>query len=111
MGPKGTRTQQLIATQALTEIAKESIVTKRVPFGEGAGRWGWTDKLAADNDGLQAADEDLKLTLGDKVAIAAKAVVTGYVFRLNARDPFPGLVDEAIRQAKEEREETRKARR
>ena len=49
-----------------------------------------------------------KLTLGDKVAIAAKAVVTGYVFRLNARDPFPGLVNEAIRQAKEERAEARK---
>jgi hypothetical protein len=44
---------------------------------EGAPRWKWTDHLAA----------------------AAKAVITGYAFRLNAADPFPSLVDEAIRQA------------
>ena len=32
--PKGTRTPQPLVPQALTTIAKESIVTKRVPFGE-----------------------------------------------------------------------------
>ena len=34
MPPKGTRTPQPLVRQALREIAKESIVTKRVPFGE-----------------------------------------------------------------------------
>ena len=32
--PKGTRTPQPLVRQALTTIGKESIVTKRVPFGE-----------------------------------------------------------------------------
>jgi hypothetical protein len=36
--PKGTRTQQLSSMQALTEFAKESIVTKRVPLGDHVGR-------------------------------------------------------------------------
>src|SRR5688572_28109686 len=31
LGPKGTRTRQTIAKQALMEFAKESIVSKRVP--------------------------------------------------------------------------------
>ena len=32
--PKGTRTRQMPSSQRLTSSAKESIVTKRVPFGE-----------------------------------------------------------------------------
>jgi glycosyltransferase involved in cell wall biosynthesis len=44
---------------------------------EGESRWGWKDKLAA----------------------AAKAVQSGLAFKLNPFDPFPGLVDEAIRRA------------
>lgn len=42
-------------------------------------RWGWRDKMQA----------------------AAMAVVTGLAFKLNPIDPFPGLVDECIRLAKE----------
>jgi hypothetical protein len=34
VGPKGTRTRQPLLSQGLTSFAKESIVTKRVPFGE-----------------------------------------------------------------------------
>lgn len=44
---------------------------------EGQERWGWKDKMKA----------------------AAKAVQTGLAFKLNPLDPFPGLVDEAIRLA------------
>ncbi len=46
---------------------------------EGQGRWGWKDKLSA----------------------AAKAVQIGLAFKLNPLDPFPSLVDEAIRRAEE----------
>jgi hypothetical protein len=41
---------------------------------EGAPRWGWRERIA----------------------IAAKAVRTGLAFKLDPRDPYPGLVDEAI---------------
>jgi len=44
---------------------------------EGQSRWGWKDKLSA----------------------AAKAVQIGLAFKLNPLDPFPSLVDEAIRRA------------
>ncbi len=44
---------------------------------EGQGRWGWKDKLAA----------------------SAKAVFTGLAFQLDWSDPFPSLIDEAIRRA------------
>lgn len=41
------------------------------------GRWGWREKVTA----------------------AARAVTSGLAFRLNPVDPYPGLVDEAIRRA------------
>lgn len=44
---------------------------------DGQGRWGWKDKLLA----------------------AAMAVKTGLAFKLNPMDPFPALVEEAIRRA------------
>lgn len=44
---------------------------------EGQGRWGWQEKIA----------------------IAAKAVATGLAFKVNWSDPFPGLIEEAIRRA------------
>jgi hypothetical protein len=44
---------------------------------EGQTRWGWQDQFAA----------------------AVKAVTTGLAFQLNPLDPFPTLVDEAIRRA------------
>lgn len=44
---------------------------------DGQGRWGWRDKLAA----------------------ATKAVTTGLAFSLDWTDPFPSLIDEAIRRA------------
>ena len=44
---------------------------------EGQGRWGWAEKMA----------------------IAAKAVATGLAFKVNWADPFPGLIEEAIRRA------------
>jgi hypothetical protein len=44
---------------------------------DGQDRWGWKEKLA----------------------IAAKAVVSGLVFKLNWTDPYPGLIEEAIRRA------------
>lgn len=44
---------------------------------EGSTAWGWRDKLAA----------------------AGKAVACGLAFRLNPLDPYPGLLDEAIRRA------------
>ncbi len=46
---------------------------------EGQGKWGWKDKLTA----------------------AANAVKTGLAFKLNWSDPFPGLIEEAIRRAAE----------
>lgn len=45
----------------------------------GQERWKWKDKLAA----------------------AAKAVTTGLAFKLDWSDPFPSLIDEAIRRAEE----------
>lgn len=53
---------------------------------EGSSAWGWREKLAA----------------------AASAVAQGLAFRLNVLDPYPGLVDEAIRRAAE-REQKRTA--
>jgi hypothetical protein len=47
---------------------------------DGQSRWGWRDKLAA----------------------AAKAVQIGLAFKLNPLDPFPSLIDEAIRRADKE---------
>ena len=47
---------------------------------DGAQSWKWTDRLKA----------------------ARKAVTGGLVFKLNALDPFPSLIDEAIRQAEVE---------
>ena len=47
---------------------------------EGQARWGWKEKLAA----------------------AAKAVQSGLAFKLNPLDPFPSLVDEAIRSGRGE---------
>jgi hypothetical protein len=44
---------------------------------DGQGRWGWKDKLHA----------------------AAKAVTSGLAFKLDWSDPFPSLIDEAIRRA------------
>lgn len=44
---------------------------------EGQGEWGWADKLKA----------------------GALALATGLAFKLNWADPFPGLIDEAIRRA------------
>ena len=44
---------------------------------EGQGRWGWKDKLAA----------------------ATKAVTSGLALKLDLLDPFPSLIDEAIRRA------------
>lgn len=44
---------------------------------EGVGRWGWADRLKA----------------------AAAAVMDGTAFKLNPLDPFPGLIEEAIRRA------------
>lgn len=44
---------------------------------EGQERWGWKDKWTG----------------------AARAVMSGLAFKLNPLDPFPGLVDEAIRRA------------
>ncbi len=44
---------------------------------DGQDRWGWKEKLA----------------------IAAKAVVSGLAFKLNWTDPFPGLIEEAITRA------------
>lgn len=52
---------------------------------EGAPRWGWADFLRA----------------------AGNAVMTGLAFSLNPVDPYPGLVDEAIRRAKLTRERNR----
>ncbi len=46
----------------------------------GQDRWGWRDKLKA----------------------ATNAVTTGIAFKLNPLDPFPGLVEEAIRLAEDE---------
>ncbi len=46
---------------------------------DGQARWGWKDKLSA----------------------AAKAVANGLVFKLNPLDPFPSLIEEAIRRAEE----------
>jgi hypothetical protein len=50
---------------------------------EGQERWGWKDKFAA----------------------AAQAVKTGLAFKLNPFDPFPGIVDEAIRMAEKAEKE------
>jgi hypothetical protein len=47
---------------------------------DGQGRWGWKEKMTA----------------------ATKAVTTGLAFKLNPLDPYPGLIDEAIRRAEEE---------
>lgn len=44
---------------------------------EGQARWGWKEKLSA----------------------TAKAVANGLVFKLNPLDPFPSLIEEAIRQS------------
>ena len=52
---------------------------------EGQGRWGWKDKLAA----------------------AAKAVTSGIAFKLDWSDPFPSLIDEAIRRANDKLEPER----
>jgi hypothetical protein len=38
---------------------------------------------------------------GDKLKAAAMAVTNGLAFRINWLDPFPGLVEEAIRRAEE----------
>jgi len=46
---------------------------------DGQGRWGWKDKLKA----------------------AALAVTSGLAFKLDVTDPFPSLIDEAIRRAEE----------
>ncbi len=46
---------------------------------DGQGRWGWKDKLSA----------------------AAKAVTSGLAFKLDLLDPFPSLIDEAIRRAEQ----------
>lgn len=46
---------------------------------DGQKRWGWKDKVAA----------------------ATKAVLSGLAFKLNVVDPYPGLIDEAIRRAEE----------
>jgi hypothetical protein len=46
---------------------------------DGQTRWGWKDKVAA----------------------AAKAVTSGLAFKLNPLDPYPSLIDEAIRLAEE----------
>jgi hypothetical protein len=54
---------------------------------DGQGQWGWKDRLAA----------------------ATKAVQTGLAFRLNPLDPFPGLIDEAIRRAESAEEDARLA--
>jgi hypothetical protein len=47
---------------------------------EGVGRWGWSDRLKA----------------------AAMAVTSGLAFKLDVLDPFPSLIDEAIRRAEEQ---------
>ncbi len=47
---------------------------------QGQDRFGWRDKLTA----------------------ATRAVTTGLAFRLNPLDPFPGIIDEAIRRAERE---------
>ena len=49
---------------------------------DGQQRWGWAEKIAA----------------------GAKAVATGIAFKINWGDPFPGLIEEAIRRAEEKGE-------
>jgi hypothetical protein len=44
---------------------------------DGQDRWGWRDKMKA----------------------AAKAAGIGLIFKLNPLDPYPGLIDEAIKRA------------
>lgn len=46
---------------------------------DGQGRWGWRDKVHA----------------------AAAAVTSGLAFKLNPLDPFPGIIDEAIKRAED----------
>jgi len=55
---------------------REEIITW---MREGQGRWGWKEKVSA----------------------ATKAVTTGLAFKLNPLDPFPSLIDEAIRLAEQ----------
>lgn len=55
---------------------------------DNAPRWGWADRVKA----------------------AANAVINGLAFKLNPLDPFPGVLDEAIRRA-EEKEKASEARR
>ena len=55
---------------------------------DNAPRWGWADRVKA----------------------AANAVINGLAFKLNPLDPFPGVLDEAIRRA-EEKEKAAEAKR
>lgn len=71
---------------------KEVIVGWLVANAE---RWGWLSP-----SGKPLADDGTKkLTTGEKFAIGWRTIRTGIAFHVNWLDPFPGLVDEAIRRA------------
>jgi hypothetical protein len=46
--------------------------------------------------------EQQKRSWTEKLTAAANAVMTGLAFRLDPRDPAPGLLDEALRRAEED---------
>jgi len=62
-----------------------------------AERWGWLTPSGAT---VSQEDPDIKkLSTIEKLAIGWRSIRTGIAFQVNWMDPFPGLVDEAIRRA------------
>lgn len=95
------------------ETRKEEIVTV---LRKSAKAWDWIFKIdeaqqAVDEAALSTEvaeaiaplEEDEVITpavLGEKIKTGILAVVTGTIFKVDPVDPFPGMVDEAIRRAK-----------
>lgn len=95
------------------EARREEIITG---LRKNAKAWGWIFKIEENQqqvdeammseelaDALEPRESDDPVepaTLGEKLKVGVLAVATGTIFKVDKRDPFPGLVDEALRRAK-----------
>lgn len=81
------------------EGCKENFDTIVGWLEEKAADWGWTK--AAEN----AIPPDQQISLGEKLAIGWKSLMTGIAFKVDWSNPYPGLVTEAIKRAEKKQRE------
>lgn len=65
---------------------------------ENAERWGW-QKPTSNRAEHFAGSQDKQMTLAEKLAVGWRSVMSGVAFKVNWLDPYPGLIEEAIRRA------------